>query len=103
MLGMELLEGLENLKEGRDPQTPRNSKTHPSGNLRKQVMYEIVKTDVPEALNLMESIEKIVQYLWMNYLEFYKNMEEATKKINENLSLTDIPFEIIQRVIYKTV
>lgn len=101
MLGMWLLEGLENLKEGEDPETPRNSETHPSVILRKHALYEKVKSEEPEILLLMETVENIMQYLWTEFLEFYRGLERNIKDIAKELSVWDLPFEIIQKIIYE--
>lgn len=72
MLGIELLERMENLKEGKDPNQPRISATHPVAGIRKKILYEKMAESEPQALGLMDNVEKIVEYLWDNYVNFYR-------------------------------
>lgn len=99
MLGMELLDRMQNLKEGKNPLQPVARATHPSTEMRKQLLQEKAQNIDENILDLVKVQEKIVDLLWNNFMCFYRELENSLQEGTE--SVFDVPFWITQEVIYR--
>lgn len=99
MLGMELLDKMQNLKKGNDPLQPAVCATHPSTEMRKQLLQEKAREIDESILDLVKVQENIVDFLWKNFMRFYRALEDSLREGTE--SVFDVPFWITQEVIYR--
>lgn len=99
MLGMELLDRMQNLKEGKDPLQPVVCATHPSAEMRKQILQQEARKLEENILELVDVQEKMVDLLWNNFMGFYRMLERSLREGSE--SVFDVPFWITQEVIYR--
>lgn len=99
MLGMELLDRMQNLKEGKDPLQPIVCATHPSTEMRKQILQQEARRLDENILELVDVQEKMVELLWNNFMRFYRMLESLLQEGTE--SIFDVPFWITQEVIYR--
>lgn len=100
MLALDLTERIQNLKEGRAAKAERVSPTHPPAVMRRKELYERVRTVDGHAMELMGTIEEIVETLWENLEAFYAWLDSV--KSEEARSVQDISYEATRAVIYRT-